>query len=269
MKSQILPLIDSRAILAYWWTSTNTTNNFGDLITPLILEHYNFTPVYASPKRARLVGTGSLIEHVPANYSGYILGTGAISDKTRYAFPNAQILGVRGELTRRLLDAPKDVTLGDPGLMAVRLAGIQAKPQWTLGIVPHYVDQPNVFVQRLQETYPSDIRIINVLQNPTTVFQEIASCQNIISSSLHGIITADALAIPNRWIILSDKVLGGTFKFRDYYSSYELQRSPLEITQDIPLRTLLEQIQPPPPNIEKKQEELMECTRAFLDRVSK
>ena len=48
---------------------------------------------------------------------------------------------------------------------------------------------------------------------------EVLSCNMILSTSLHGIIIGDAYEIPSYRISLSDKLIGGDFKFNDYYSS--------------------------------------------------
>ena len=49
---------------------------------------------------------------------------------------------------------------------------------------------------------------------------QLSKCKRVISSSLHDLILADSLVIPNIRIILSNKIYGGNFKFNDYYSSY-------------------------------------------------
>lgn len=38
---------------------------------------------------------------------------------------------------------------------------------------------------------------------------------------MHGLIVSDAFGIPNRHMLVTEKVEGGTFKFRDYYSAYD------------------------------------------------
>jgi hypothetical protein len=40
-----------------------------------------------------------------------------------------------------------------------------------------------------------------------------------LTTSLHGIITADALGIPNHWLRVSENVFGGDWKFLDYFSA--------------------------------------------------
>ena len=55
------------------------------------------------------------------------------------------------------------------------------------------------------------------------------SCKHIISSSLHGLICSDSLGIPNRWIKLS-QLLGNDFKFKDYYSVFDIEPQYIELS---------------------------------------
>jgi pyruvyltransferase len=96
----------------------------------------------------------------------------------------------------------------------------KAKPnnmRYRIGIVPHFVDQDSEIVKSLSEG--PDVKVIYVQNNYDIFINEIASCDFILSSSLHGLILSDAYGIPNKWISLSDKVIGGEFKFKDYYST--------------------------------------------------
>lgn len=64
-------------------------------------------------------------------------------------------------------------------------------------------------------------KIIDVRQAPLDTLQQIASCDFIVSTAMHGLIAADSLGIPNKWIEVSDKVEGNGYKFKDYYSVFK------------------------------------------------
>ena len=56
-------------------------------------------------------------------------------------------------------------------------------------------------------------------KNWLEVIDQICSCEYIASSSLHGIIIAETYEVPNLWIELYGKLLGGHFKFHDFFMS--------------------------------------------------
>ncbi len=59
------------------------------------------------------------------------------------------------------------------------------------------------------------------------MIDNILSCEIILSSSLHGLIVADAYNTPSSWIKFSNKVYGNGFKFRDYYASIGYEEDPI------------------------------------------
>ena len=70
---------------------------------------------------------------------------------------------------------------------------------------------------------------------------EICSCEFVISSSLHGIIIAEAYGIPCLWVIFSKKQQNENhyFKYRDFYLSIGKNiTEPLLVTEN----TALEEI---------------------------
>ncbi|MDT0689804.1 polysaccharide pyruvyl transferase family protein [Salegentibacter sp. F188] len=225
-KFRWLGLRGKKPIRVYYWKKKV---NFGDLITPSLLIKFGYVPVFSKPdKEAQLISTGSLIEHIKPNFKGYILGTGAINEKTENFFPNAKILGLRGEFTKENLDVQKEIVLGDPGLISSILLKERCKKEFRLGIVPHFSDLENPSVSNLEKNNPSEITIIDVRNEPVHVLSHMDKCEYILSSSLHGLICADSLGIPNKWIKLS-QLLGNDFKFKDYYSVFGVEPQPLII----------------------------------------
>ena len=43
------------------------------------------------------------------------------------------------------------------------------------------------------------------------------ACEEIVTSTLHGLICAEAYGIPVTWVKYSDKICGGQLKFQDYF----------------------------------------------------
>lgn len=252
-------------VRAFWFTRVP---NFGDLLTRLILEHLGVPVVYAPAQRAQFFGVGSIIHNIPPTFRGTILGAGLIKPEDAPALPHARILALRGHLTRQILGAPAEIVLGDPGLLALKLTGITAQPHHTLGVVPHYTDKGHPLVRDLAARYPAEIRVIDVQQPPQTVFQAIASCHAIVSSSLHGLIITDALGIPNRHLVIADKIVGGEFKYRDYYSAFgedtAHSRGPLQLSTETTLRELLGATRNPPPQVDAVTAELAACYDRFV-----
>lgn len=135
-----------------------------------------------------------------------------------------KIASVRGYLSKEILEGiyeeEFDISVGDAGLLACELI---RKPQkkHNLGIIPHDRERDEVKYKELCNNTKNSI-IIDVREDPLEGVKKIAECECIISSSLHGLVVADSFNIPNKLVKLTDKPLGDGFKFRDYYSVYNL-----------------------------------------------
>ena len=60
------------------------------------------------------------------------------------------------------------------------------------------------------------VKIIDICAGEKEFINELLEVENVISSSLHGLIMADAYGIPNARVNISNKLIGGHFKFKDY-----------------------------------------------------
>lgn len=68
-------------------------------------------------------------------------------------------------------------------------------------------------------TDPPSILVPYGTQNPTWMLEKILSCKLVLSSSLHGIVFAEAFGVPARWLELpGSKKSEKGFKYHDYYS---------------------------------------------------
>lgn len=193
----------------YWWDGHP---NFGDALTPWVLARHGIVAVHTPLSEARAVGIGSLVDQLPQDFDGTIWGSGLLRD-TEPRLPRARVLAVRGPLTRDRLGLGEDVVLGDPGLLVGRHVR-RSVPHWQLGVVPHSLHHADIALERLGRQ--SGVRVIDVRSTPSVVMGQIARCGAILTTSLHGLIVADALEIPAAWTQREPILWGGDFKFRDY-----------------------------------------------------
>jgi hypothetical protein len=198
----------------YWWDSKP---NFGDALTSWLLRQLGLVTVYAPPDRAVLVGVGSILEHLPCDYSGIVWGSGLMHDQP-LRLPAADVMAVRGQLTRSQLGLDETMRLGDPGLLAPMRIPRQSR-RWDVGIIPHRSHQRHPLFTELSERLDHAARFIDVRRSPGRVVREVSSCGVIVTSSLHGLVVADAYGIPALWTTASPPLLGGNFKFRDHESA--------------------------------------------------
>lgn len=84
--------------------------------------------------------------------------------------------------------------------------------------------------------------ILDVKCTPKTMANSIAECETVLSSSLHGLIFADSLGIPNKWITFEKNLIGGCFKFDDYYSCFEEENIPWSIHPDSSIGDMVKQV---------------------------
>ena len=210
-----------RPVKAYWW---KVVDNFGDRLAPLLLKHFsNINAEWDSVSHAAIASIGSILEHIPPLWDGYILGSGKLFEFSRLHLHTntAKILALRGPLSAQGVKGT--FALGDPGILANELVGPQEK-LWDLGIVPHWQDTElaDRFTALIKP--PSTTKVINAGDDPLTVLKQIGASRRIVASSLHGTIVADAFGIPRR--VEACQAMekdGGNFKFCDYSASIKTQ----------------------------------------------
>ncbi len=201
-------LTEKDELRLFFW---NTRNNFGDQLSKEIIEWVTGRKVKLVDikEKSKLVSLGSILHSV--NDNDLVWGTGVhpkyFLNKTYYG-KNPLVFAVRGPITRDFLmsdgiNCPK--IYGDPGIFMPLIYNPKIKKNKKFGIIPHYSEK-ELFNQK---------EIIDVEKPWKEVINEILKCEKIVSTSLHGIIIAEAYGIPAIWLRISKKE--GTFKFFDYY----------------------------------------------------
>lgn len=193
---------------AYWW---DDVPNFGDALCPYLLDYFSDIKASWAPIRsADIVVTGSVLHHIPAAWPGVVLGTGLLHEGLCVKLRDAHVLAVRGPLTAK--HVPGQYAIGDPGLLADEIIPYPAK-RYDLGVVPHWSDTKLEFNKLF---LPYSPLVIDTRQHPLKVIEQIGQCRKIVSSSLHGLILADAFGIPRRFETTPLFDVDTLFKFDDY-----------------------------------------------------
>lgn len=206
-----------------------TQQNFGDYLSPLLVEMLSRKPVvYAPVHKAQMMAIGSIMGRekkakrffIPRKL--HIWGSG--TDAASLEFSGRHYYhAVRGLKTKEQIVGLKGVpALGDPGLLSELWWQGRPVPEkrYKIGLIPHYVDQ-GLDVVASAGRMPG-VKLINVFWPVDEVLKSIQECDFIISSSMHGLIVADSFGIPNRRIILSSGLISD-YKFADYYSVFGME----------------------------------------------
>lgn len=191
---------------SYW---AKYSNNFGDILTPYLLAKMGYPVRWVgrgSPDK--LLAVGSILEWLKPN--DVVWGSGTIKDLHLRVPAGARILAVRGPLTRAALVGDVPDVYGDPGLLLPRFYTPTFTHEFDVGVIPHDVEKD------VPPVLDSKILWIDINAGVEAVVNQIARCDVILSSSLHGIIAAEAYGIPAGWIRMTGRIHGGDFKYNDY-----------------------------------------------------
>ncbi|WP_440995022.1 polysaccharide pyruvyl transferase family protein [Arhodomonas sp. SL1] len=134
----------------------------------------------------------------------------------------AEICSVRGPLTRSLLlrlgvKAVPEI-YGDPALLVPYLwdeVEVDSRHGPVL-VIPHYKELDlarKVFTERDSGVF----EILDPRSPIAFVIKAVAGSSAVLSSSLHGLILADAYGVRSSWLSFSDRLGGGDFKFDDHH----------------------------------------------------
>ena len=216
----------------YYYRHRDGKPNFGDALSPMIIERVLGRPTVWAPQTAcDMAAIGSILGGIlqrswkrwlSLRFSPvHVWGSGFIRspEARELAAKGAlKVHAVRGHATRRGLAMPDGLALGDPGLLAGRLLDRPVSKTNSWAIVPHTVDRDMAVVRGLKACTPHAV-IADLSADPDACLRTIAGAEFVISTSLHGLVIADALGIPSVWAKMSGRVSGDRFKFEDYYSA--------------------------------------------------
>jgi pyruvyltransferase len=205
--------------------------NWGDLVSGEIVKKLSPNPnfnnemvfnVKTPHNNYPIISTGSVMSFT--NPNSIVWGTGCI-DQGKIGQKPKKIFAVRGPNTRNELlkkgwSCPE--VYGDPALLFPKIYNPKIEKKYKLGFIPHYIEYETLKDLKILHHIESlGVQIINICAGEYKFIDELLECEKIISSSLHGLIVADAYGIPNARVNVSNKLIGGDFKFIDYYKSVD------------------------------------------------
>lgn len=225
-------------VFGFW---ADERSNFGDQIGPWLVQELSgkrlLNTRYSDQNYGRMVATvGSIIHMLPtsATRSADIWGSGLMRKPSSgeleglKALAEVTVHAVRGRLTRELLieqlgwDVPE--VYGDPALLCPRLFTPEKSAELAdrVAFVPHFkhIEHHHANAADFQQALGDRAHLVDVHADLRDVITQIASAKACVSSSLHGIIIAQAYSVPWIWIYTPDKNIGGNrFKFDDFFST--------------------------------------------------
>ena len=228
--------------------------NMGDAISPILVSRLSgMSVVHATIANGDISGLGSVLTRWNQLLNGgfeedlddpiHIWGSGFLKPFVREEGERCgrklivhAVRGVKTAETLRaigLLAEDEEPVLGDPGVLCPNLVpGIREIPKTVdVALVPHRYDQEEYrSLEAALRNAGYTVALVDVMRDdPLSCLRKIASARKVLSSSLHGLVFADALGIPNRHVVsvgTEKKLRGGNtidqFKFDDYYSAYGL-----------------------------------------------
>lgn len=242
-------------IKLHWWRTSKRRGNFGDELSRFLCEQLSHQWTDWAPlEQAELVAAGSLLAtHLNpgfrwSSFEGWIWGTGCMLEGESVDLGQARVAALRGHLSLAQVQCRnrENVILGDPGLLVHTIIRGTPREHYQLGIMPHWSEMEHPFYRDHLAQLPG-LLWISPFDHVDNIIEKITSCQHLLTSSLHGLIAADAFQIPNRWLRLNtgqENTHGSTlFKFRDYYSVFGIdQIQPASINDCLTIDDILDQM---------------------------
>ncbi|WP_273653633.1 polysaccharide pyruvyl transferase family protein [Cellulomonas fimi] len=207
------------------FAARSVPRNFGDELSRLVVEYFTGRRVrWAPSSSASLVGIGSVAERfLGVNPEGQVFGSGAREfrrDPSTAAVDPARILAVRGELTRDFLRLPAGVPLGDPGLAVSDLVPRNGRRRGVV-VIPHFRTYGSAAGRsQLARLVADGCEVVAPSRSPLEVATRAARSDLVVTSSLHGLVVANATSVPAILVRFASRTQEPDAKYADYLSAF-------------------------------------------------
>lgn len=225
-----------------WWPRP-FPGNFGDWLSPLVLQSASSRPIkYLAPTapslQPNLVMIGSIGRFIRSR--SIVVGTGIASDEIELD-THAQYVSVRGPVTADLLrrqGGPSVESFGDPGILLSRVLPVQRElTNGRTALVRHFTHAS------LPVTLPEGWDELSVLRSHPDEIRDfvatLAGYDAVVTSAMHVMIACHSYGIPCALIGFrgfEDAVHGTGLKYRDYSLGAGLTEAWEPVAVDLDLR---------------------------------
>ena len=205
----------TKKIMLYWWQPNNGEKNFGDELSRVLIKRMcpNAELIPPTPNQKKFLAIGSVLHFAE---DGDIVWGSGINGKhmkrEEYHFTKLNVKAVRGPLTRQFLlsmniNCPP--VYGDPALLFPKFF-----PEFRPHPIRDYIVIPHISEMALFHDSEKE-HLVLPTEEWSKVVQKIVESRLVISSSLHGLIIAEAFGIPARLLRITENE--PMFKYQDYY----------------------------------------------------
>lgn len=246
-----------RVYLEYY----NDAINLGDVLSPVVCEYmlskqslsllssaYSKKPIHFTAIGSILGGNGNFDLTVWGSGIRTFFSVMNLSRKKYYQKMDIRI--VRGPVTQAALEQigiPCPRVYGDPAVLMPMIYSPEARPRKGTVLITHFLT-PMEQYSKLENVTVLDIKT----EDYKNFIDIIASAERVISSSLHGIILAEAYGTPA--VFLKKGIEAELLKFYDWY--YSTERYSVRIASDIKEALQMEPM--PLPILDKMQTALIQ-----------
>lgn len=203
----------------YWWQPNNGEVNVGDHLSKVIVEAMlalrDHELVRKRDRSQRLFAIGSVLHNARDGETVWGSGINAKIPEAQHRFRRLDVRAVRGPLTRQwLMDRgiPVPEAYGDPALLMPAFYSselIGASDKTSFLVIPHFNEAPEKYAAHRE-------RLLLPNMKPLAFVRALLGAERVVSSSLHGVILAEAYGIPA--VYLDSGNGENRFKYDDYYA---------------------------------------------------
>jgi pyruvyltransferase len=196
------------------WRPADGTLNFGDALSGVVVSRVlgaaGLDAGEQVPVARRMLAIGSVMHFARDGDAVWGSGVNGKVPVELHRFSRLDVRAVRGPRTRDFLRA-RGIAVpeiyGDPALLV---------PALFPGRFVRSVAERVVIVPNLHDLarFAGDPRVVSPLLGWNEVVRRIVGAERVLSTSLHGIVLADAFGVPVNYLRVSENE--GTFKYEDH-----------------------------------------------------